>query len=593
MKLTDQARVALLGSILGLALGVASLLGVWTLYRHTLAMQTSRLVLEARAESRLLEVLIAAGGGGAASEQSTIAAVRGIAAGGRTFGETGQVAVGRREGDRIVYVLHRRGEDSICPDPVRCGTEEARAMEAALDGFPGVLFLTDHAGNEVLAAHEPVRGAGLGVVAQIDLREIRAPFVGVAATLAFAELLLLVVAVVAFRKVSVPLLVHLQQAATRYRTLFETSADALFLLSDVVEDSNRRASELLGLKPGGTLGRSFAEFLLPGVENSDLRGVLAAPSALATRAPSRLLPGRMRRADGLAVEIEASVAETVLEDEVLLLVAVRDVSAKVKLERDLRDLNETLERRVAARTAELSETNRDLESFARFVSHDLRAPLRIVDGYAANLLDRGDLPEEARRDLARIRLATARMAGRIAGLLTLSRFTRVIQDREETNLSELAQNVARQYRKREEPSPASVEVAPGMIAVADRRLLEAVIDNLLGNAFKFTDDRDHPRIEVGMSEQDGELVVFVRDNGIGFEQACAERVFRVFERLGASERFEGNGIGLAIVERIVSRHGGRVWAQSNPGCGSTFLFTLGPGGLRRTSTDEVGVRAGS
>lgn len=585
--------MAVLGSILGLALCLASVLGVWALYRHTLLMQTSRLVLEARAESRLLEVMVAAGGGGTTAEDSTIETLGGVTSGGRTFGETGQVTVGRREGDRLVFVLHRRGESSTCPNPVPCGADEGRAMEAALDGFRGVLSLTDHAGNEVLAAHEPVRGAELGVVAQIDLREIRTPFIGVAATLAGAELLLLVVAILAFRRVGLPLIVHLQQAATRYRTLFESSADALFLLSDVVENCNSSASELLGLKPGEPVGQALFDSLMPGGEGSELRRTLSASFTPETSSERRLLPGRLQRTDGVPVDIEVSVVETTIDDRDLRLVTVRDVSTRVKLERDLRELNETLERRVAARTAELSEANRDLDSFARFVSHDLRAPLRIVDGYASDLLDRGDLPDAARLQLTRIRLATARMAGRIAGLLTLSRFTMVIQNPEETDLSELAGNVASQYHNADGTSRASVEVAPGMVAVADRRLLEAVLDNLLSNAFKFTDSRERPTIEVGMVEQDGEPVVFVRDNGIGFEQDNALRVFRVFERLHPSERFEGNGIGLAVVERVVTRHGGRVWAHSIPGRGSTFCFTLGPGGLRRASAVESDPGVGS
>ncbi|MCI0343591.1 MAG: ATP-binding protein [Planctomycetales bacterium] len=227
---------------------------------------------------------------------------------------------------------------------------------------------------------------------------------------------------------------------------------------------------------------------------------------------------------------------------------------------------------------ELEQVNRELESFSYSVSHDLRAPLRAVDGFSAALVeDLGDsLPEGARADLTRIREGTLRMRELIDALLDLARVTQAELRRERVDLSALARSVAEEVRERAAPGapPVRPEVAPELAADGDPRLLRLLLQNLLGNAWKFSARVPTPRVEFAAEIRDGETVYHVRDNGAGFDMAQAGRLFAPFQRLHAPEEYPGTGVGLATVKRIVVRHGGRVWAEGAPGRGATFYFTL-------------------
>ena len=237
----------------------------------------------------------------------------------------------------------------------------------------------------------------------------------------------------------------------------------------------------------------------------------------------------------------------------------------------------TLEEKVAQRTAELEDLNEELESFNYSVSHDLRAPLRAISGFSQALLsDYSEvLDDEARHYLSRIDHGSARMTHLIDSLLHLSRLMRVDVNRELLRLDELVDEVVAEIREQEPDRRVEVEVAAGVEVRGDRELLRVALANLLGNAWKFTRDRDPAHVEVGVEKQGDETVYFVKDDGVGFDMAYAEKLFQAFQRLHAVEEFNGTGIGLATVRRIVKRHGGAVWAHGEPGNGATFYFTLG------------------
>ena len=235
-------------------------------------------------------------------------------------------------------------------------------------------------------------------------------------------------------------------------------------------------------------------------------------------------------------------------------------------------LNEELHRKVV----QLEAANSELEAFSYSVSHDLRAPLRSIDGFSQVLQEEsGDrLGADGEDALRRIRGAARHMGQLIDDLLKLSKVTRAELHRERVDLSEMARSVALELSRREPRRQAEVRIADGAVIEADPRLLRIVIENLMDNAFKFTSKRADARIEFGTREDDGRAVYFVRDNGVGFDMAYAGKLFGAFQRLHSTVEFPGTGIGLATVQRIVHRHGGSVRAEGAPGEGATFSFTL-------------------
>ncbi len=243
-------------------------------------------------------------------------------------------------------------------------------------------------------------------------------------------------------------------------------------------------------------------------------------------------------------------------------------------ERSRDDVLRDLERLVAERTAELAVANEQLRAFSYSVSHDLRAPLRAVIGFATAIReDSADrLDDEARANLDRILAGGNRMRELIEGMLALGRVVETGMERAPVDLGRLAEDVVRELREASPARRVEVIVQPGLRVLGDRVLLRALLANLLGNAWKFTSRREDARIEVGERPTDG--VLFVRDNGAGFDMSYAKKLFGPFQRLHSQDEFPGTGVGLATVERIVSRHGGRIWAEGAKGAGAAFFFTL-------------------
>jgi hypothetical protein len=242
----------------------------------------------------------------------------------------------------------------------------------------------------------------------------------------------------------------------------------------------------------------------------------------------------------------------------------------------VRRMNEELEQQVQLRTAQFEAANLELEAFSYSVSHDLRAPLRAMDGFSQVLLeDYGDrLDQDGRRYLQRVRQGTQRMGNLIEDLLKLSRLSRGDLETGPLDLSAQAGRILRDLALRDPCRPVETLVQPGLCATGDVRLMTIALENLLGNAWKYTALTTGARIGFGCREQDGQPVFFVQDNGAGFDMAYSGKLFSPFQRLHSDPHFEGSGIGLALVQRILHRHGGRIWAEAEPGKGATFFFTL-------------------
>ncbi len=286
-----------------------------------------------------------------------------------------------------------------------------------------------------------------------------------------------------------------------------------------------------------------------------------------------------RRKDGSTYPVEVHLQLSAEGGDPVLVAIVQDISLRRRAEVEIRALNAELESRVRARTAELEHAIRELEAFSYSVSHDLRAPLRAMDGFSQILLDDYGpaLDDEGRRQLGRVRAGAQRMGRLVDDLLRLSRIARAELCREDVSLSALAEEIGAELHSAEPSRSVELTVEPGLTVRADRNLLRILLENLLRNAFKFSSRKDRARVWVGREAEGGGAVYFVRDDGAGFDMRHASGLFKAFSRLHAPGEFEGTGIGLAIVERIVRRHGGRVWAESAPGEGATFRFDLGAG----------------
>ena len=258
-----------------------------------------------------------------------------------------------------------------------------------------------------------------------------------------------------------------------------------------------------------------------------------------------------------------------------------EIAERMRAEAEVRTLNRELERRVSDRTAQLEAANRELEAFSYSVSHDLRAPLRSIAGFAKAVEEEysAGLDSVGKDYLRRVYAASQRMSQLIEALLSLSKQTGGELDRVPVNLSALARTAAEDLLKTDPERKTAVVIAEGIIREGDPVMLRVVLENLLGNAWKFTGKQERARIEFGALESairnsQSEMVYFVRDNGAGFNMDYAGKLFTAFQRLHSDADFPGIGIGLATVQRIINRHGGRIWAESEPDKGATFYFTL-------------------
>ena len=273
-------------------------------------------------------------------------------------------------------------------------------------------------------------------------------------------------------------------------------------------------------------------------------------------------------------------AHPVLDEDgtLLRLVGVcQDITEQKRAEAQVLELNRDLERRVEERTRTIERSLRDVEAFNAMVSHDLRAPLQVIAMTCQVMSEdtSAPLPPQFGGPMERLQRSVGHMTQLVNDLLALAHVGGVELERTEVDLSAMAADVMADLRRLAPDREATVDIAPGLVCLADRGLMRSVLENLLGNAWKYSSRVDHARISVGATSPDGRARFFVRDNGAGFEPADASRLFRPFERLHKASEFAGTGVGLAVVQRIIERHGGQIQAEGAPGKGATFTFDVG------------------
>lgn len=362
------------------------------------------------------------------------------------------------------------------------------------------------------------------------------------------------------------------------QSIVETVRQPLLVLdADLrVHRSNRVFHQTFDIPEDQAQGRSFFEFGGNDWEVKSLRSSLLAVIDSGQAFEDFAVEHNFPHVGRKALLFNARPVFSEEDHAPMILLAIEDITEKKQAQDELRKLNSELEARVQERTAQLEAANQEMEAFCYSVSHDLRAPLRAIDGFSQELLQTyaEKLDDQGKHYLKRVRAGSQRMAQLIDDLLQLSRLSRSEMQRLQVSLSALAGTVAAELKRREPGRQVDFLIDPSLTAYCDPGLLRVVLDNLFDNAWKFTSRHLRATIEFGKIENPGRTVFFVRDDGAGFNPAFSEKLFGAFQRLHTERDFPGTGIGLATVQRVIHRHGGQVWAEGKVEQGATFYFIL-------------------
>jgi PAS domain S-box-containing protein len=367
---------------------------------------------------------------------------------------------------------------------------------------------------------------------------------------------------------------ELVQAKAMFEGLFEFAPDAILIVTshNRIVQVNRQAESLFGYTREELFGRDH-DILVPDrfmARHRENQKVYMSQPHIRHMGTGLELYGRKK--DGSEFPVDIALGPMQMERDIVMLAVVRDFTERKREEETIRGLNADL----LARNAELEFSNKELESFIYSVSHDLRAPLRQISGFAELMMkdvaDKHD--EKGKGYLSRINDGMHKMSSLIDALLKLSKISMQEIHRRKINLSNIAKAIVAELLEVNPGRRVEADIRLGLTAAADPGLIKIVLSNLLGNAWKFTMQTEKAHIEFGTVEQDGKVIYYVRDNGAGFDQKYAGKMFWPFQRLHSDEEFEGSGVGLAIVERIIRRHGGKVWAEGIAGKGATIYFSL-------------------
>jgi PAS domain S-box-containing protein len=492
-------------------------------------------------------------------------------------------------------LVEKSGDAAVCLNVVQQQSGNALSVKIplknrddiavmAVTGSEGIHSGVDYRGSKVLSDIAPVPGSPWYLVSKIDSNEVFSMWniggaLTIGSTLVVIVIILLLVAYFWQRKQNL-LYQAISQENTRRKALLNPFeylvkyANDIILICDEqgkIVQVNDRALEIYGYKRAEFLSSTLISLVAP--EN------LSAFQMLINKIReigSITAESIHKRKDGTSIPVEVSARYFQIEDKIYLQAIIRDITERKAREEEIHKLNTSLEERVRERTSQLENANKELESFAYSVSHDLRAPLRGIDSWSQVLVEdyKDKLDEKGFGILNRIRAETQRMGQLIEDLLRFSRDTRSEIKWQDVDLTALVTTITARLQQANSSRQIEFVIQPGLKSKGDPHLLEIALTNLLDNAVKFTSGVQQAHILFGEVYRQNKKTFFVRDNGVGFDMAYANKLFKVFQRLHKTSQYPGTGIGLATVQRIISRHGGQVWAEAKVDEGASFYFTI-------------------
>jgi len=544
------------------------------LYDVAFEQQQQRLVDMVRSQARLMESVARfdaryseqdhPGGARAATLSQVSEALEQFAG----IGETGELSLARLQDGKVIFLLSRRQTDATGETwpPVAMGSEAHRPMQHALNGRSGTMVTHNPQGRRVLTAYEPVKELGYGMVAKIDVAEIRHPFLEAAKVAAGLALLLILLVAPLFLYISQSLLRRLEQSEALNKGIVNTVVDGIITIDarGIVGSFNPAAEKIFGYRANEVIGNNI-RMLMPEPYRSEHDGYLARYAAGGE--PRIIGTGREvkgLRKDGAVIPIELAVSETRMSGKRRYIGSARDISERKQAELALQNTSVELER-----------SNRDLQHFAYVASHDMQEPLRMVSSYMSLIEKRyrDKLDEDGKTFMDYAVDGARRMQEMIQSLLAFSRIQSQGRPLVETDCEDVLARVLANLSVSIMENDVTLSHDPLPVLKADSIQLVQLFQNLVSNAIKYRGS-EPPCIHIAAERDNGFWRFAISDNGIGIDPQYYERIFIMFQRLHSRSEYDGAGIGLALCQRIIERHGGKIWLESEPGQGSMFYFTL-------------------